>query len=306
MMRIIRNSLLLLLSFSFLIILPVAAFINSINSTILKPYGFTSYLDQSGVYRELEAIIKNELTDSIDSEENDINKIIGKILNDNLTDGMIAAKLRAIQTSFWDFFLDKTDTISPIPINDFKYSFLQSLDLEIEKMAKAKGLPANLIKKDIIQGFSDKIPDSFDITKIIELDHNQLFKLKAYYQKERNILLLSYILLATIILLGLVISFNFKRFLKWLGLTFTVSGVITLIPILFTYFFLDKLILSKIEFPAGLNQIQTIFSNVLETVINETTIYLLIISSIILVTGILSLIISNFMKNKKDKALLSK
>ncbi|OEF98096.1 hypothetical protein BHF71_03510 [Vulcanibacillus modesticaldus] len=303
-MRILRNTLLVFISLSLIITIPSATLLYAIHSTVLKPYESINYLKQSGIYEKSEIIIKEKVSNEMEFENTVKNELVvrifKKVIEKEVTADWIAYIAETFQISLWNYLLGESDEIAPIPIQNFYDSVIEITGDEIDRFAAEQKIPINLIKDEIISKIKGQLPTSIDVIKYYDIDPQNLENMRLNYQKSKDIKLIIYFAIISLILLGFLISYRLKRFFKWVGYTFIMSGIFSMVPAVVLYVYDEQKISNKLQFNGIIQKFEVEITYLLNLVINDIVKYLVISSLIILAVGIISIILSSTLKKHKN------
>ncbi len=300
-LKIIRNAILIFLSLTLIFLLPINIFLHSLHITIMKPYQTANYLEQSGIYENLDGYIKRIIiknTDHINQAQGKaiVNRIVNNFAESEITTYWIASKITIAQRHLWDFILERTERVEPIPMQDFRDAFVEIGKAQIKKIANAEGLPANILNDEILSSIEKNIPSSYDFASLYM---KQLKELRNVYQKFQKGLYLLYIVNLIAFLLGAIITIQSKLFFRWTGITLTVAGVISIIPGTIKFILNERAIGSILTFSGELEQIKSSIYHVIEVMIYDLIAHIAAYSLTLLGIGGLSLVIYLITKNKK-------
>ncbi len=301
-MNIIRNILLILLSIILVITIPLTTFFYSLKSTILKPYATITYINQSGVYEKAEILIKQMLSETSINDENNqgediILQIINQVVEEHITGDWLAIKLENIQVSIWDYILNKTNRIEPFHMEEYQAWIMNAAEGKIEALSKENGIPSDKLKETIEDELKQKIPQSIDMTDMLGITYDQLDFIKLNYQKAQHTFRLFILLNIAGLLLGALLAFRFRKILFWVGLTTTIAGVFSLIPVLVATFFNGMSFVSKIELPESLKLIEVNVIRLIELIVQDIFKQINIVSLFIIVFGAMLLLLMKLIKS---------
>lgn len=309
-LNVLKKFFLMLLTLILVITIPVAIFLNALSTTAIEPYRSISYIEKSGIYNELERVIRDESANyQVDSEEigsEIINTIVNRVVDEIVTSEWLASKSAILQTNLWDYILGKTNSIYPISFQDFWQSFMIITEEELNKYTDSK-LPNELLSNGIMKGFEEKLPHELDIMSTYGINYSDLDLVKKYYNLGIKALYILYSTIIISIFLGIFLLFKSKKVLLWLGKIFIISGIISFIPIGLKQLYQGEL-LTKINLTGILLNFEDGLLNLFDLVALDIVNSILFYSTIILLLGISLLIIAknnNINRLKQQRTITS-
>jgi hypothetical protein len=214
MVKIVSYFLLTIFGVMLIVLIPAATVLLSANSTFLKPYNSEKYLSESGMYTTLKQMIRKKFVSEDDKVKQSAlakvqTKLVGQAFDKIVTDDLVSRKMGLLQTSLWDYFTDKTETILGVPIAEIS-----------EITAKFPGL---------------KIGEYGDLNSMIGLKADKMEEIKISYLLYSKGLWLLYILIFILAGVCALLTYILNITGKWLGTSLVIGGALTLllwVPIL--------------------------------------------------------------------------
>ncbi|MEX2460466.1 MAG: hypothetical protein WD469_04085 [Paenibacillaceae bacterium] len=207
-MRVVSYFLMVLFTVMLIVLIPIGTVLFSLNSTILKPYNTEKYLADSGLYTNLKEIIRKNFTGEDKNEKQSAiqklqGKLIGQAFDKIVTDDFVASKMALLQTVFWDYMTDKTKTFLHVPIAELSNITAKFPTLEMGGHG--------------------------DLNTLIGLKADKMEELKRGYKFYSKGLLGLYVLVFILVGICALLSYVLNISGKWLGVSLTIGGVLTLL-----------------------------------------------------------------------------
>lgn len=299
-MRIVRNSILIFLTLTLIITIPLALILQSLSSSILKPYNTFNYFDKSSIYQELEKIIEEKITGEYAKNNNIITvKLFTMVSNEFVTDELIAVNIRSIQNSTWDYILGKTDKVEPISTKPFLQEFYQLFDSQMEEYAEKNNIPLGLFDQEFKKWLDRVLPDSIDFMKISGVDIEEVNKIKQYYYDTKKLLYILYLVIIAALLIGFIILVNIKRFFRWFTVII-ISGVSLILIFSFVLLLFKQQLYNKLNFTGTLAELDPSIFRIYNLMLQDYTNHLLGYSLVLLLIAIGLIVINKYTKNNSS------
>lgn len=269
-MKVVSIILMTLFSVMLFALIPVATVLFSVNSTILKPYNTEKYIAESGLNTNFKQKIRNQFTgEDPNQKPSALQKLqaqlVGQVFDSLVTDELIANKMNLLETSFWDYMTDKTQTFLHVPVAELS-------DIN----AKFPAL---------------KLAELGDFNALIGLKADQLEDIKSYYNYYSKGLSGLYILIFILVGICILLTYVLNISGKWLGIVITSGGVLTLLLWL-PFRFLS----TKIDFSPDMAMYQDGINNLILNARHDFLQCLIIVSVVVIALGILTM----FMRKKEQ------
>lgn len=269
-MKVVSIILMTLFSVMLFALIPVATVLFSVNSTILKPYNTEKYIAESGLNTNFKQKIRNQFTgEDPNQKPSALQKLqaqlVGQVFDSLVTDELIANKMNLLETSFWDYMTDKTQTFLHVPVAELS-------DIN----AKFPAL---------------KLAELGDFNTLIGLKADQLEDIKSYYNYYSKGLSGLYILIFILVGICILLTYVLNISGKWLGIVITSGGVLTLLLWL-PFRFLS----TKIDFSPDMAMYQDGINNLILNARHDFLQCLTIVSVVVIALGILTM----FMRKKEQ------
>ncbi|MGD9677528.1 MAG: hypothetical protein AB7V16_04050 [Vulcanibacillus sp.] len=296
-MKYFKNFMLILLSIIFILLIPLTLVYESLNTTILKPYETIRYLDESGIYQEAEIVAEEEILKQLESLDIIIpSDMLGNLISRTVTEDWISHFSKEIQYLLWRYIVDESDTIGPLSLTEFNIYVKEIAKDEVNKFTGGISFLENSVNTYIDQF----LPQSIDINDYFSDYTQQIEEIKKNYQLMKVLEIVIYILLAFIIVIGAILASNFKKTLRWLGIVFTITGTLTLVPAL-----LINVIDKKKFYTEFLNHdfyqyLNSSVMTLLDLIINDIAVKLSILSVSVLIVGVFFLLFSKVFKERSS------
>lgn len=269
-MKVVSIILMTLFSVMLFALIPVATVLFSVNSTILKPYNTEKYIAESGLNTNFKQKIRNQFTgEDPNQKPSALQKLqaqlVGQVFDSLVTDELIANKMNLLETSFWDYMTDKTQTFLHVPVAELS-------DIN----AKFPAL---------------KLAELGDFNALIGLKADQLEDIKSYYNYYSKGLSGLYILIFILVGICILLTYVLNISGKWLGIVITSGGVLTLLLWL-PFRFLS----TKIDFSPDMAMYEDGINNLILNARHDFLQCLTIVSVVVIALGILTM----FMRKKEQ------
>jgi len=298
-MKYFKNFLLILVSIVFIILLPLTLVYESLNTTILKPYETIRYLDESGIYQEAETVVEEEVLKKIDSLDIIIpSDILSNLISRSITEEWISYFSKETQNSFWRYIVDESEILGPLSLTDFNIYVKEIAIDELSNVSDGISFLENSINTNIDRF----LPKTISIDDIFIDYTQQIEEIKKNYQTMKFLEIVIYILLAFIIVIGAILASNFKKTIRWLGIVFTITGTLTLVPAL-----LINIIDKQNFYTEFLNHdfyqyLNSSVTTLLDLIINDIVVKLSMLSVGVLIVGVFFLLFSKVFKARSSKS----
>jgi hypothetical protein len=266
--RAISYILLVFLSITLIIAIPIGITAYSANSTFLKPYSSDIYLAKSGINSELKLMVKESIMGS-DSAKNTSplaklrNKLVGQAFDSIVTDDLVSQKMNLLQISLWDYFTGKSKKLLAIPIP--------------ELAAALKAANINL-------------GGNTDLFSLLGGKTDELENIKTTYQLYQKGTLVIYILLPILLIVCVLLAQLLGRSL-WIGACLVIGGVLTLllrVPV--------NLLTNSISVPIQMQKVSKGITSMTMLARDDFLIRLSIVSAAVLFIGLIAIFL---MKRRK-------
>jgi hypothetical protein len=206
--KVISYILLTIFSVMLIVLIPIATVLFSLNSTILKPYNTEKYIAQSGLNSNVKQMIRDKVTGEDKNQQPTALqkvqiKLVGQAFDLVVTDELVTNKLGVLETSFWDYMTDKSDTFLHVPIAEIS-----------DMTAKFPTL---------------KIGELGNMDTLIGLKADKLEEIKKYYNFYSKGILGMYVLIVILVVIGVLLSYVLNIGGMWLGSVLMVGGVIAML-----------------------------------------------------------------------------
>lgn len=255
-MKVLKSIILILLSFSLVIMVPLSIFFHAINETVLQPYSTNEYMAELDFYQELpervEALFENrsqvldesleEMMIEFEQSPDEVVKemfmeAVSRAMESIVTEEWLDERLDELQRNVWDYILKNTDRIEPVNIGSLKDALIEQFEIQLEPLPIPEEQKNQLIEQ------LNVLPETLDFGTTIsnpEIESQLMTVQTTYEQTKRAYSILIWSTL-TIFILGLVISFYPGTMLRFSGYTSLLIGL----------FILGSLAIVKLAFSSG-------------------------------------------------------
>lgn len=211
----------------FLIVLsPMILVIYSVQSTILEPYSWNGYLQESGIYPKFTEYLLTRITVSEEIELSEetamFREAVARSVSEVVTADWMENKVDYLQISIWDYMLGREERIGNVPIPEFKAALVREFHRMIDRMEKPEEY-----KNELLTQFNERVPSEIDIYNTYNVKDKELQSLKRGYEKFNEGITLLMFLFAALFLSGSLITFYPKWLFRWFGYTAIGMGIVS-------------------------------------------------------------------------------
>ncbi|MBO8173106.1 MAG: hypothetical protein H0Z33_14600 [Bacillaceae bacterium] len=310
-MSMIQKVIITLLTLALIVMIPATLMTESINRTALKPYTTTGYIEQTDLSSQVERWVEAALREQteriqINGVPQAVNQVaqdaIATVIEQQITEELIADKLDLFQIAVWDYITDKTDRVEPIPVPELRESFMTTVKQQLNQWSQQTDIPLSTLgteseRQQMIENMALSIPGAIDLTPALERFPIAMETLKLEYQEQQ---LNRYILYAgtlIFLLLGILLLRKLRPILTWTGTVLVIGGVFSFVPAIATLALHRELMDLLVPFLgidrwAGWSQVEQGVLRFVQVIAADFRSHLIVLSAVTLGVGVLMFIIS--------------
>lgn len=295
-----RKFSLILLSIIFIFLTSLTLINESFNKTILKPYKTINYMEDSEIYLDIEKLVEESIQKKIEYMNIDkgiITIIINRSIDELITKELISRISMDIQTSFWDYITDKTDTIVAVSLVEFNNKLNEFYEKEIINLVDSNYNFKNIFYPQI----ENLLIETFEVNQYITDHIGYAENAKKYYQLLKILEIYIYLTLAFILLLVFLIFLNIRKTANWLGINIIITGLITFTTALLFNLIDKQIIYNQIDCFHSVSGLEYSIYDVINIIVKDISTNLIGFSVIILVAGVLLLLLSKLLIKRDYK-----
>ncbi|WLD93282.1 hypothetical protein [Alkalihalobacillus sp. AL-G] len=206
-LKVFQKIVLMICSLLMILIIPATAFLLAIQQSILKPYHTLDYVENSGIYEELQQTIPETIKQdqSFQKVQSDpgISDVVDQVLAEQINVERISVVVDFIHNELWDYVVGKDEVLDKLEISDIRSAIL------------VEARTSEILADDTI--YSEKFVSAIDWAAFYKLDQKKMDTAQTYYNRLISIIIWNGIVLVILIGLSFLVTSNSRFVLKMLS-----------------------------------------------------------------------------------------